>query len=283
MDETLIAAAPDASQAGAEAFVSIVIPVYNEQGIIEQNLGTLSAFFDRVVGPGRWLFILVENGSTDRTPALVEAALKRWPPSRAIHLDEPNYGAALKAGLRAVRTRWAYILDVEQWDLPFIAWAWKNRDAYDALVASKRADPTICHQRPYRRLLSCALNGLLQVLVQFTGTDTHGPKLLDCRSLRSIIDISHLDRGQYDTELMLRAMRAGKRIVEVPVLYREMRPHRNLMIKKIVWNLFALRRLVHVMKDVPFEGYVRYYRLGREDVLSASSDMLSGALEYDRV
>jgi hypothetical protein len=41
-----------------------------------------------------------------------------------------------------------------------------------------------------------------------------------------------------------------------------------LMIKKIYWNLIALRRLQHVMRDVPFEGAVRYYRFAREDVLA---------------
>jgi hypothetical protein len=40
------------------------------------------------------------------------------------------------------------------------------------------------------------------------------------------------------------------------------------MIKKIYWNLMALRRLQHVMRDVPFEGAVRYYRFAREDVLA---------------
>jgi hypothetical protein len=52
------------------------------------------------------------------------------------------------------------------------------------------------------------------------------------------------------------------------VEYRESRPHRNLMIKKIYWNLIALRRLQHVMRDVPFEGAVRYHRFAREDVLA---------------
>jgi hypothetical protein len=68
-------------------------------------------------------------------------------------------------------------------------------------------------------------------------------------------------------------MRNSKRLVEVPVEYRESRPHRNLMIKKIFWNLVALRRLAHVMQDVPFEGRVSYYRLAREDVLRQQQPM----------
>jgi glycosyltransferase involved in cell wall biosynthesis len=282
MSQMLTMAEPRAGGRGGKALVSVVIPLYNEQEILDGNLEILAACLDRVVGSGKWLFLLVENGSTDGTPAAADTAVQRWPGSSVLHLEEPNYGVALKAGLTTAATPWIYAVDIEQWDLPFIAWSWKNREMYDLLLASKRADPTICHQHIYRRLLSCALNGLLQVLVQFTGTDTHGLKLLDRTSLQPIIDLCELDRGQYDTELVLRAMRGGKRIVEVPVLYREMRPNRNWMVKKIVWNLLALRRLVRVMKHVPYEGHVRYYRLAREDVLADSDQAPVETAVYDR-
>ncbi len=190
---------------------------------------------------------------------------------------------ALKIGLRSATTRWVYIVDIEQWDLPFIAWSWKNRETYDAFIASKRADFTICHQSFYRRILSCALNGLLQVCTQFSGTDTHGPKLLDRVSLKSIIDACELDRGQYDTELVLRAVRAQKRIIEAPCEYRELRPNRNWMVKKIVWNLWALARLTRIMKTVPYQGLARYYRVPREDVLAEAERLQSSQPEMRRV
>jgi glycosyltransferase involved in cell wall biosynthesis len=250
--------------------VSIVIPVYNEEEILERNLATLGAFFDQLLGSGRWLFLLAENGSTDGTPQVIAEVLRRWPLSRAIHLAEPNYGAALKAGLRAATTKWVFLVDVEQWDLPFIRWAWQNRHLYDLLLASKRGDPTICGQSPYRRLLSCGLNALQQLLFGFTGTDTHGPKLLDREALEPLIDVCQLDRGHFDTELVLRALRRRMRIVEVPFAYEDLRPPRNLMIKKIVWNVLALRRLVRAMKEVPHEGTIRLHRFSREDVLAES-------------
>lgn len=263
--------------------VAIVIPLYNEESIMMENLNVLAAFFDRLIGSGNWLFILVDNGSIDGTAALSKTAIAQWPMSRYIHLPAPNYGAALQAGLRAATTKWVYLLDIEQWDLPFITWAWANRNRYDLCLASKRADPTINFQWPYRRLLSAGLNGMLQVLFGYSGTDTHGPKLLNRFSLESIILSCVLDRGQFDTELVLRAMRARKKLVEVPVEYRESRPPRNLMIKKIVWNLLALRRLQRVMQSVPYEGYIQYYRLAREDVLAAAQESQAEHLEQVRV
>lgn len=256
--------------------VSIVIPLYNEQQILNDNLKVLARFFDQMLGAGNWLFVLVDNGSTDRTPQLVKEAIERWPQSRGIHLVKPNYGEALKVGLRSVRTNWVYMLDIEQWDLPFMTWAWRNRDLYDLFIASKRADPTINFQQPYRKFLSCCLNAILQLLFGFSGADTHGSKLLNRTALAHHIDACVLDRGQFDTELVIRAFRSGHRLIELPAEYRESRPQRNLMIKKIVWNLFAIGRLYYVMKNVPILGHVRYYRVTREDVLAVNQSTFIG-------
>jgi glycosyltransferase involved in cell wall biosynthesis len=263
--------------------LSIVIPVFNEQSILMANAEALANYLDNMLGSNNWFYIFVDNGSTDGTPALLRHIVERWPLSRVINLKMPNYGAALKAGLRATTTKWVYMLDIEQWDLPFMTWAWSNRHQYDIFIASKRADPTLNFQRPYRRFLSAGLNAALQVLFRYSGTDTHGPKLLNRESLNAIIENCELDRGQFDTELILRAMRDSKRLVEVPMEYRESRPHRNLMIKKIWWNLIALRRLQHVMRDVPFEGAVRYYRFAREDVLAQHQPKQFAEREADLV
>ncbi len=268
---------------GSVPAVSIVVPLYNEQNIIEENVGQLGPFFDRMLGRGNWGFIFVDNGSTDRTAELVKAVIERYPPSRSVYLERPNYGAALKAGLMAATTTWVYLLDIEQWDLPFVNWAWSVREQYDIIQGSKRADPTLNFQYPYRRLLSVGLNAALQLLFRYSGTDTHGPKLINRESMEDIVANCELDRGQFDTEFVLKAMRSQKRLVEVPVVYKENRPQKNWMIKKIVWNLLALRRLVGVMRDVPFEGNVHIYRFAREDVVAAPPIIADHALEADRV
>jgi glycosyltransferase involved in cell wall biosynthesis len=256
------------TEPSGELPVSVVIPLFNEQAVLMANAVALASYLDNMLGPNNWLYIFVDNGSQDQTPDLLRDIVKRWPMSRVINLRTPNYGAALKVGLRATTTKWLYTLDIEQWDLPFMTWAWNNRHDYDLFIASKRADPTLNFQPLYRRLLSAGLNVALQVLFRYSGTDTHGPKLLNRDSLNSVIANCTLDRGQFDTELVLRAMRNGKRLVEVPMECRESRSHRNLMIQKIYWNLIAMCRLQHAMRDVPFEGAIRYYRFAREDVLA---------------
>lgn len=251
-----------------DGHVAVVIPVHNEAAILTRQLEALAAFFDRLLGEGRWHFILVENGSEDATPDLVDAATLRWQGSRSLELAEPNVGAAMKEGLRSSTAEWIFLIDIEQWDLDFLSWAWRNRAAYDLFLGSKRADPTLNGQSGGRRLLSWGLNSLLQLTLGFTGTDTHGPKLLNRVALDGLIQQCRLDRGQFDTELVLRALRARKRIVEAPVPYRELRPSRNTLLLKIAWNLGAFARLLWVMRRVPAHGSLRLYRVSREDVLA---------------
>ena len=249
--------------------LSVVIPIRNEEAILWENLRAVAACFDEVVGRGRWRFILVDNGSTDSTPEIIDRALEAFPLSRKLFVGEPNYGKAVRAGVDAADTDWVHVIDVEQWDLPFFRWSWRYRDRYDLFVASKRADPAICQQPIYRRFLSWGLNSLLQLFFAFPGSETHGPKLINRVSLGPILQKCVMDRGQYDTEIVLRAVRASLWIVELPVPYAEVRPTRSFMMKKIFYNLRAFNRLRKTFRSEPPQtGPVRLHRFCREDVLA---------------
>lgn len=251
-----------------EVLLSVVIPVYNEQRILQTNLMSYARALNRVVGADHWKYVLVDNGSTDSTPQIIREMQNQLPLTQMLHCATPNYGAAVRTGLSTVETEFAHIIDVEQWDVPFLAWAWRYRDRYDLFIASKRADPTLNQQPLLRYLLSWGLNALLQLLFDFTGTETHGPKIMRMSALKPIIDASTSDRGQYDTEIVLRAVRASVRIVEVPVAHVEVRPPRAVVIKKVAWNVVALLRLWSKMRHEPFKGQMRYHRFAREDVMA---------------
>jgi len=102
------------------------------------------------------------------------------------------------------------------------------------------------------------------------GTETHGPKLINLECLRPVIDSSVSDRGQFDTEIVLRAVRKGHRIAEAPIAFCETRPPRTKIVKKVVWNLIAFSRLRRVIRDVQYEGPVEFRQFSRSDVVAAA-------------
>jgi hypothetical protein len=100
---------------------------------------------------------------------------------------------------------------------------------------------------------------------------THGQKFFKLAALRPIIGQCLLRRGQFDTELTLRAMRSGLWLAEVPVPIVEKRGPRNFMIVKICRNLVDIVRLRSVVQRIPQKGPIRYHRWAREDMLERMS------------
>lgn len=249
--------------------LDVVIPLYNEESILRDNAEKLSVHLDRVIGRGKWRFIFVDNGSADRTRAIIHELIKEFDGGLYVHESEPNYGRALRAGLKAASSPYVHTCDVEQWDIPFLAWAWSLRKEHDYFVGSRRSDPTIYNAPFLRRFLSWGLNALIQLFFSYMGTDTHGPKLFNLKRLQPIIDICVCDRGQFDSEIVLRAVRGGLRIAEAPIEHAEHRPPRFAIVKKIGWNIIAFIRLNGVLRNVPYSDTVNFHQFSRTDVLQA--------------
>lgn len=245
--------------------LSVIVPVYNEEAHLWAMAEQLGRALDRVVGPARWQYVLVDNGSVDDSSTALDKIAASWPTSRVLRLDRPNYGTALKVGLQAAQAPFAYVINVDFWDPLFLRWSWANRDQYDLILGSKRADPTLNRLPRYRKFLSAGLNLIFQVFFDFVGRDTHGQKLVRLDAFRDIIPLCVMERGQFDTELTMRALRGGLWVAEVPVPIVQSRSPRNLMLAKIYRNFVDLLRLRRVLKNVP-SVRTRYHRWSREDM-----------------
>ena len=267
---------------GSKVHLSVVVPVFNEEEILLEMAEGLSPHLDRIAGPGRWQFVLVDNGSTDRSVQICEEIVRKWPESIIICLDKPDYGEALAQGLMRADAPWAFIINVDWWDPAFIGWCFRTRGAYDLVMGSKRADSTLNQQHAYRRLLSWGLNTVLQSVFGFVGTDTHGQKFVYLPVLRPVIKQCQMRRGQFDTEFTLRAIRSQLWLAEAPVPVVELRAPRNLMLHKILRNIFDITQLHRVMRNVPTMGAIRYHRWAREDIEAEDSSRTALLTELGR-
>src|SRR5215208_6121953 len=150
--------------------VSIVIPVYNEEGILREAVTELLDGLDVVRhalhAPELAVeVILAENGSRDRTAELAAHLAAERPDIRTFSLGEPNYGKALRRGILEARGRFVICEEIDLCDPDFHRRALdhlRHGDA-DMVVGSKAMKGASDHRPLMRRAATRVLNGMLRV------------------------------------------------------------------------------------------------------------------------
>ena len=224
--------------------ITIIIPVHNEAGFMGPALDRIRRQVRAVTS--RYRIILVENGSTDRThtEALSEAASDSH--LDVIQIDGADYGLAIRTGMEAAGDRgWLVVFDIDYHSGEFLRRVAEVGGSADVVIASKRA-PGSRDRRPWiRRLATRVFNLALRTVVGSGLTDTHGIKALRAPAVQELLPRVRLTKDLFDTELVLRAERAGYRIVEVPITVEEMREARSSLLRRVprtLRGLITLRR-----------------------------------------
>lgn len=232
----------------ASPHISIVIPVYNEESIVEEAAAELVVGLDA----REWDYevIFAENGSVDRTKEILEAMCAKNPRLSWFHSERPNYGTALKAGIERARGELVVCDEIDLCDLSFYDQAIPplERGEADLIVGSKAARGA-SDQRPLvRRLATRMHNGLLRLTLGFKGTDTHGLKAFRRERLLPILAQCVVDMDVFASELVVRAWRDSLAVREIPIQLHEKRQPSIHLFKRVPNVLKNVARLVYVIR-----------------------------------
>src|SRR5216683_827549 len=117
--------------------ISIVIPVYNEEGILHAAVVDLR----ERLAPLAWNYevILAENGSKDRTVTIAQELSAKYPEVRLLSVGEPNYGKAMKKGILESRGEFVICDEIDLCDTDFHAQAIGLLESgeFDMVIGSK--------------------------------------------------------------------------------------------------------------------------------------------------
>ena len=222
--------------------LSIVIPIYNEEGLVVNAVDELVADLADQLPGFTYELILTENGSTDNTRELSQGLEQRYDQVRVLHSPEPNYGRALRRGILEARGTWVICDEIDICDLDFYQRALKvlKTEGADLVVGSK-AHRDAQDERPFsRRLGTQVINSLLRVCVGFKGTDTHGLKSFIREPLIPVVNRCVVDKDLFASEFVIRAQRDNLRVLEIPIVIHEKRPP----------SIHLYRRVPHVLKNL---------------------------------
>jgi glycosyltransferase involved in cell wall biosynthesis len=223
--------------------ISVVLPAHDEAPYIASTVREVA---EGMRSRGPFEVIVVENGSTDGTAEVTKALAGEVPELRVLELGVGDYGKALRLGFLAAEGDVVAFFDVDYYDLAFLdrAVAMMEPDGPAVVVGSKRGEGAL-DTRPWpRRMVTLVFSTILRVGFGLTVSDTHGMKVLRRKPLVPLAEACKFGTDLFDTELILRAERAGLRAGEVPVVVQELRPSRSSIAKRIprtIVNLVKLR------------------------------------------
>ncbi|MFO7566806.1 MAG: glycosyltransferase [Enhygromyxa sp.] len=241
-------------QDGPGPELSVVIPIYNEEAILETSVAELIADLEHAGLD--FEILLAENGSRDRTVAIAEQLAARWPARlRWFSYPEPNYGGALREGIFRARGRFVVCEEIDLCNVDFHLRALEllRRDEADLVIGSKAMAGAHDKRPLVRRAGTKVYNKLLRVTLGFSGTDTHGLKAMRRSTLAPVAARCIVDYDVFASELVIRAEREGLRVLEIPVEIAEKRaPSINLAkrVPRVLGNLGRLMVSIHLGKDV---------------------------------
>ncbi|MEO8744772.1 MAG: dolichyl-phosphate beta-glucosyltransferase [Candidatus Dormiibacterota bacterium] len=208
--------------------LSVVIPSYNEEQRLPRTVEQVEEYLD--ARGDSYELILVDDGSTDGTRKVMEAAAARNPRVRIETLPHNRgKGRALAEGVAAAKGTEILVTDADL-STP-IEELEKLQAALDkgagVAIASRalKASRVEISQPIYRVLMGKAFNLIVQVLLLPGIWDTQcGFKLFRADVARQAFAGLTTDGFGYDPEVLYRAKRHGVRIAEVPVVWRNSAP-----------------------------------------------------------
>jgi glycosyltransferase involved in cell wall biosynthesis len=200
--------------------VSIILPAFNEEAIIEKSIGIILQHLKSLEGKYKWEVLIINDGSKDRTGEISNSLAKENKLLRVIHHPvNLNLGRALQTGFKNAHGEIIVVLDI---DLSY------SVDHIERLIDRQiETDADIVIASPYmkggkvtgvpfkRALLSRTVNRFMRFAAQekyytFTGM---------VRAYKSdFIKNLNLKAKDYEInpEILYKAMILRSRIIEIP-------------------------------------------------------------------
>ncbi len=210
-------------------FLSVVIPCYNEAKNIER--GVLDEVHDYLgQQPYAWEVIIVNDESTDHSPALIQQSIQNKERFALYHIPHGGKPAAVWAGIQQARGEWVLLTDMDQ-STPIseldqlLPWA---RQGYDMVIGSRGMARE--GFSPIRKIGSVVFRTLRGLFLLPAIADTQcGFKLCRRQVAMELFPRLQFFRQKekptgwkvtaYDVELLYLVERAGYRIKEVVVTW----------------------------------------------------------------
>ncbi len=194
--------------------------------------------------------VVVDDGSEDRTAAIVEEFAQQHDFIRLIRNPHGGKGAAIKAGVSQGRGQYLVLSDTDL-SVPIeeiVKFLPPALNGYDVAIASREAPGAERIDEPYYRHLMGRVYNLLVRLAAVPGIqDTQcGFKAFRREVARQVFPLQTIEGWGFDVEVLFIARRLGYQIVEIPVRWYY---GRESKVKPVKDTLCMVRDLLQVRRN----------------------------------
>lgn len=231
--------------------LNVVVPVYNEEAELSDNVRTLASFLIRNAGELDWTVTIADNASTDATWAIAQKLSKALPHVAAVHLAKKGRGRAVKLVWQKSNADVLAYMDVDlssdlKHFLPLVQAALRG---YDVAIGSRNLPGSRVYGRHTLRTITS--KGYIAIIklfffVHFSDAQC-GFKAITRRAARELLPRVADNEWFFDTELLILAEKMGYRIYEEPVTWVD-NPGSTVRVLKTaqgdlkgLWRLFVTK------------------------------------------
>jgi dolichyl-phosphate beta-glucosyltransferase len=215
--------------------LSIVVPCYNEEERLPRTVEQIERYF--AGKPISYELILVDDGSTDGTRQIQDAAAERNPSVRVEALPRNRgKGRALAEGVAASKGAEILVTDADLStpieEIEKLRVALTSGAGVAIGSRSVKGSRVEISQPAYRVLMGKVFNLLVQAVLLPGIWDTQcGFKLFRADVAHEVFAGLTTDGFAYDPEVLYLAKKRGVKIAEVPVIWRNSTPTKVMPIK----------------------------------------------------
>jgi len=197
--------------------LSLIIPLYNEEPILEESLGEIKLVLDS----SKFLYevILIDDRSQDRTVEIAKDIISRYENFRLVcHDENQGRGKTVRDGIKMSRGKVVGFIDVDL-EVPahnILPCVLKVREGYDVATIHRIYKLKFS----YRWIMSKGYGWLVKLICKTPLKDTEtGCKFFNREKIISVLEKTNDNRWFWDTEIMVRSYYENLKIVEIPALF----------------------------------------------------------------
>lgn len=235
--------------------LSIILPVYNEEIRLQENLKKIKKFFSYKKIKKKE-FIFVDDGSTDNTANIIRTFISNNSKKKLIRLislkKNSGKGAALKRGVLSAKYDWILTSDIDfsvslyeldKWmNKKYINFK-KNNEAY---FGSRACAGSVVKSKFYRKFIGYVLGKLILNILKIEVMDTQCGFKLYKKKIAKLIFFKVASKGfEHDLEIVLLLKKFKIKIFELPVTWVHKKYSKVNLIHdslNVLKNIFILKK-----------------------------------------